>query len=52
MIRRFVYVRNLGNTILTILFSLVVFTILYEKRRYEQLNTEVVEVRQDVVVRV
>lgn len=46
------YGRNLMNSVLTVLFSLIVFTILYHKRWSHRLRLPVVQVTHDIVVSV
>ena len=46
------YGRNLMNGVLTVLFSLIVFTVLYHKRWSHRLRLPVVQVTQDTVVSV
>ncbi|KAG7005163.1 hypothetical protein G7Y79_00021g050300 [Physcia stellaris] len=43
------YGRNLMNSVLTVLFSLIVFTILYHKRWSHRLRLPVVQVTHDIV---
>ena len=44
------YGRNLMNGVLTVVFSLIVFTILYQKRWCHRLRLPVVQVTHDIVV--
>ncbi|OCL11260.1 hypothetical protein AOQ84DRAFT_336188 [Glonium stellatum] len=44
------YHRNLGNTVFTVLFSMIAMSVLYEKRWFSQLNLQVIQLQRDIVV--
>ena len=44
------YKRNLGNTVLTVLFTVPLITALYSIMWYQDLNTQVLQITSDTVV--
>ena len=45
-----VYRRNLGNTIFTILFTMILITVVYSHTWYDNLNHSVLQLREDILV--
>lgn len=44
------YQRNLGNSIFTVLFAMILLTIVYSRAWYHDLNFLVLQISEDVLV--
>lgn len=44
------YRRNLGNTVFTVLFTMILLTVVYSRSWYHDLNIVVLQVQEDLLV--